>query len=99
MAMQSPDQGMQGVDEVRIVAVDDGDPALVNVLLKEGWRLLACGVTENRRVGLGGDVTSIVRCTFILGRNGAEHLMAEATAIVEAVEAPLEEEANASGDM
>ncbi|HET8629701.1 MAG TPA: hypothetical protein VFL91_19960 [Thermomicrobiales bacterium] len=61
-----------GADEVRIVAVDDGDPAPVNALLGEGWRLLACGVVERRETDPVGRPTSGARCTCILGRSRGE---------------------------
>lgn len=76
-----------GADEVRIVAVDDGDPAPVNALLGEGWRLLAGGVVERRETDPVGRPTSGARCTFILGRSRAEQVLAAATEIVEAAEA------------
>ena len=79
--------GALATDEVRIVAVDDGDPTPVNALLRDGWRLLACGVVERREMDAAGQVTSGARCTFILGRNRAEQVLAAATEVVEAAEA------------
>ena len=84
------EQPVAGVDEVRIVGVDDGDSAPVNALLAEGWRLLACGVSEQREVR-GAGATSFARCTFILGRARAEQVLAEAAAVVEAVEERIEQ--------
>ena len=79
--------GALATDEVRIVAVDDGDPTPVNALLRDGWRLLACGVVERRRVAPDGQPASDARCTFILGRSRAEQVLAAATEVVQAAEA------------
>lgn len=85
MAAPEPMEGLDA-DEVRIVEVDDGDAAPVNALLRQGWRLLACGVVERRAVDNSAQPTSGGRCTFILGRRRAEQILAAATAVVEAVE-------------
>lgn len=74
------------VDEVRVLYVDDGDVTAVNALLHEGWRLLACGVAEQREVSPAGAASSFARCAFILGRSRSEQVLAEATAVVEAAE-------------
>lgn len=54
--------------------------------MTEGWRLLACGVAEQREVSPAGVARRFARCAFILGRSRSEHVLAEATAVVEAAE-------------
>lgn len=83
-AMMRGDDPSVTADEVRVVYVDDGDTSPVNALLDEGWRLLACGVAEQREVGAAGVTRSFARCAFILGRARGEHVLEEATAVVEA---------------
>lgn len=84
--MARDDDPSVSADEVRVVHVDDGDATPVNTLLDEGWRLLACGVAEQREVRATGVATSFARCAFILGRARGEHVLEEATAVVEAAE-------------
>ena len=91
MSLSPRDPAFGDVDEVQIVDVEDGDPTPVNTLLRAGWHLLACGVAEQRLVRPSGEAVSVARCTFILGRNGAEQVLEEAVAIVEAIAPDLGE--------